>query len=130
MQNQTAWNIVKSMKLGSRTAENEQNTLGEYFVETESWRKVYEGEVDLILAPKGGGKTAIYSMLKRRQTELFDRKILLIDAGDPTEETALREFTKEDINMFSIVIIGNSKTKKVGDWMITPRGYQKREPGL
>ena len=32
--------------------------------------------------------------------------------------------------MFSIVIIGNSKTKKVGDWMITPRGYQKREPGL
>lgn len=84
------------MKLGSRTAENEQNTLGEYFVETESWRKVYEGEVDLILAPKGGGKTAIYSMLKRRQTELFDRRILLIDAGDPTEETALREFTKEN----------------------------------
>ena len=35
-------------------------------------------------------------MLKRRQTELFDRKILLIDAGDPTEETALREFTKEN----------------------------------
>lgn len=84
------------MKLGSRTAENEQNVLGEYFVETESWRKVYEGEVDLILAPKGGGKTAIYSMLKKRQAELFDRKILLIDAGDPTEETVLRDFTSEN----------------------------------
>ena len=42
----------------------------------------------------------------------------------------LSDFTKEDINMFSIVIIGNSKTRQVGDWMITPRGYQKREPGL
>ena len=38
--------------------------------------------------------------------------------------------TKDYINMFSIVIIGNSKTKQNGQWMITPRGYQKREPGL
>ena len=44
--------------------------------------------------------------------------------------STLGEFTKEDINMFSLVIIGNSKTRQVGDWMITPRGYQKREPGL
>ena len=44
--------------------------------------------------------------------------------------STLGSFTKEDINMFSLVIIGNSKTRSVGDWMITPRGYQKREPGL
>ena len=44
--------------------------------------------------------------------------------------STLGEFTNEDINMFSLVIIGNSKTRQVGDWMITPRGYQKREPGL
>ena len=44
--------------------------------------------------------------------------------------STLGDFTKEDINMFSLVIIGNSKTRQVGDWMITPRGYQKREPGL
>lgn len=44
--------------------------------------------------------------------------------------STLGTFTKEDINMFSLVIIGNSKTHTVGDWMITPRGYQKREPGL
>ena len=44
--------------------------------------------------------------------------------------STLGTFTKEDINMFSIVIIGNSKTRIVNDWMITPRGYQKREPGL
>ena len=44
--------------------------------------------------------------------------------------STLGAFTKEDINMFSLVIIGNSTTRQVGDWMITPRGYQKREPGL
>ena len=51
-------------------------------------------------------------------------------ANEATLISTLGDFTKEDINMFSIVIIGNSKTRTVGDWMITPRGYQKREPGL
>ena len=51
-------------------------------------------------------------------------------ANEATLISTLGDFTKEDINMFSIVIIGNSKTRPVGDWMITPRGYQKREPGL
>ena len=52
----TAQDVVKSMSLGSRTAEEEKDALSEYFVETESWRKVYEDEADLIYAPKGGGK--------------------------------------------------------------------------
>ena len=51
-------------------------------------------------------------------------------ANESTQISTLGDFTKEDINMFSLVIIGNSKTRQVGDWMITPRGYQKREPGL
>ena len=51
-------------------------------------------------------------------------------ADETTLISTLGTFTKEDINMFSLVIIGNSKTRRVGDWMITPRGYQKREPGL
>ena len=51
-------------------------------------------------------------------------------ANEATLISTLGDFTKEDINMFSLVIIGNSKTRQVGDWMITPRGYQKREPGL
>ena len=51
-------------------------------------------------------------------------------ANESTQISTLGDFTKEDINMFSLVIIGNSKTRQIGDWMITPRGYQKREPGL
>lgn len=36
----------------------------------------------------------------------------------------LENFTKEDINMFSMVIIGNSKTFAKEGFMITPRGYE------
>lgn len=35
----------------------------------------------------------------------------------------LENFTKEEINMFSLVIIGNSKTYIKNNCMITPRGY-------
>ncbi len=36
----------------------------------------------------------------------------------------LENFTKEEINMFSLVIIGNSKTFTQENYMITPRGYE------
>ncbi len=36
----------------------------------------------------------------------------------------LENFTKEEINMFSLVIIGNSKTFSKEGFMITPRGYE------
>lgn len=37
--------------------------------------------------------------------------------------TTLNDIDYESINMFSTVIIGNSKTKKIDDYMLTPRGY-------
>lgn len=48
-------------------------------------------------------------------------------ASRPDEEkilSNLRDFTKEDIDMFSMVIIGNSKTFIRDGWMVTPRGYR------
>ena len=38
--------------------------------------------------------------------------------------STLQDFTKEEINMFSLVIIGNSKTYVKEGYMITPRGYE------
>jgi len=38
--------------------------------------------------------------------------------------STLADFTKEEINMFSLVIIGNSKTFVKDEYMITPRGYR------
>lgn len=44
--------------------------------------------------------------------------------------STLDSFTKEDISMFSLVIIGNSKTYVKDGYMITPRGYERKEPSL
>lgn len=37
--------------------------------------------------------------------------------------TNLAEFTTEPIDMFCTVIIGNSQTRVLGKWLVTPRGY-------
>lgn len=80
--------VVQGISLGSRVAEEEKDALSKYFVETENWRKVYQGESDIVFAPKGGGKSAIYSMLMVRQDEFFDRGIVLVTAENPTGGTA------------------------------------------
>ena len=99
------------------------------------------------LAAKGDFVTALYNPRSNKRVgqinavqEIFLRHrapetpVGVVTGASRTNEamliSRLSDFTKEDINMFSIVIIGNSKTRQVGDWMITPRGYQKREPGL
>jgi len=36
----------------------------------------------------------------------------------------LDNFEKEDIGMMTILVIGNSETEKLKEWMVTPRGYK------
>lgn len=71
------------ISFGKRVAEEEADTLATYFVETEQWRRVYSGEVDVVKGPKGSGKSALYSLLMNRESDLFDRGILLTAAENP-----------------------------------------------
>lgn len=80
--------IIEDISFGGRTAEEESDRLAHYFVETEQWRKVWEDEVDVVFAPKGGGKSAIYSMLVSREDLLFGREIILVPGENPTGATA------------------------------------------
>jgi hypothetical protein len=50
-------------KFGSRVAEDETEWLRSYFVETEEWRKVFNGDADIVYGAKGAGKSALYSLL-------------------------------------------------------------------
>ena len=50
--------------------------------------------------------------------------------GEQKVISTLQDFTQEEINMFSMVIIGNSQTYVKDGWMITPRGYENKEGGL
>lgn len=80
--------VIEDISFGGRTAEEESGHLARYFVETEQWRKVWQDEVDIVFAPKGGGKSAIYSMLVSREGELFDKGIVLVPGENPTGATA------------------------------------------
>jgi len=80
--------VIEDISFGGRTAEDESDHLARYFVETEQWRKVWSDEVDIVFAPKGGGKSAIYSMLVSREEALFSRNVILVPGENPTGATA------------------------------------------
>ncbi len=75
--------VLECTTFGHRIAEEEVDELANYFVETEDWRRIYAGDVDIVYGPKGSGKSAIYSLLLKRREELFDRDILIIPAENP-----------------------------------------------
>ena len=87
--------VVGSVSVGSRVAEEEIESLTKYFVETESWRRVQQGEVDIVFAPKGGGKSAIYAMLVASEDEFFDRGILVARADNPKGDPAFSAVTND-----------------------------------
>ncbi|PKN01877.1 MAG: hypothetical protein CVU77_02780 [Elusimicrobia bacterium HGW-Elusimicrobia-1] len=82
--------VLRSTNFGQRVAEEEVDSLAQYFVETDHWRRLFSDEVDVIYGPKGAGKSALYSLLVGRKTNLFDRRILITVAENPRGATAFR----------------------------------------
>jgi hypothetical protein len=64
--------VLRNPNIGRRVAEEEKDQLAAYFVETDQWRRIYSGDVDIVYGAKGSGKSAIYSILLDRQSDLFD----------------------------------------------------------
>lgn len=75
--------VLRGISFGRQVAEEESENLSSYFVETDQWRRIFSGEVDVVYGAKGSGKSAIYSLLINRQTMLFDRSILAVSAENP-----------------------------------------------
>ncbi len=75
--------LLKQVSFGKRIAEEEKEKLKNYFVETDEWRRIYNGEIDIIYGTKGSGKSAIYSILTDKIDDLFEKNILLISGEHP-----------------------------------------------
>src|SRR5258708_5971230 len=75
--------ILKNTTFGAQVAEEEVAQLSTYFVETDEWRRIFSGMVDVIYGPKGSGKSAIYFLLLSRQGELAERGIKIVAAENP-----------------------------------------------
>lgn len=85
--------ILSACEFGERVAEEEADALGEYFVETENWRSVYAGKVDIVYGPKGAGKSALYSLLNQRFDDLFAQKTILIAGENPRGAPAFQNLS-------------------------------------
>jgi precorrin isomerase len=91
--------------------------------------------VTAIYNPKSHGR---YWQLYRLQ-ELFlkeraaDTPVGYVrQAGRPEQEvkvTTLGTFDPEDVDMFTVILIGNSQSYLAGDKIITPRGYYREQVG-
>jgi hypothetical protein len=84
---------LQEIKFGERVAEDETQNLIKYFVETDDWRRVFNGEIDVVYGAKGSGKSAIYTILDANNEKLFDKNILLTTAENPRGNTVFEGLT-------------------------------------
>lgn len=69
--------LLASMSFGDPMAENEFQTLSQYFLETDQYQRTLRGEVNLVVGRKGTGKTALFSQLRDRLRR--DRQNIVVD---------------------------------------------------
>jgi hypothetical protein len=90
--NKDKLSILKNITFGKRIAEEEGDSLAEYFVETDQWARIFEGNVDIVYGGKGAGKSAIYSLLDRKKGELLtSRHVIALPAENPRGTIAFRD---------------------------------------
>ncbi len=89
--------LLERVAFGSAAAEQEAEQLSGYFVETYQWKRIEKGEIDLIFGRKGTGKSAIYSLIKQKESEFFDRRLLICSAENPQGNPAFELFKDESI---------------------------------
>jgi hypothetical protein len=68
---------LSSLNCGDPAAENEQDQLNLYFLETEEFKKALHGETNIIIGRKGCGKSAIF--LQVRDRVRLDKRNIVVD---------------------------------------------------
>ena len=96
------------------------------------------------MAAEGDFVTALYNPKSKKRVQNIEevREIMLkhrspdtpvgiVTAASREKQStvisSLQDLTTEEINRWSLVIIGNSQTYVQEGWMVTPRGYEKKE---
>jgi hypothetical protein len=87
----TKHEVLANVNFGHRVAEDEADALASYFVETDNWKRLIAGEIDVVYGPKGSGKSALYTLLVARSDILFDKDILLVPGEKPRGTPAFRD---------------------------------------
>ncbi|MGK2958186.1 MAG: P-loop ATPase, Sll1717 family [Acidimicrobiales bacterium] len=70
-------NALARLSIGDPMAENEFQTLGGYFLQTDAYNRTVRGEANLVVGRKGTGKTALFSQV--RDAKRKDKKNIICD---------------------------------------------------
>lgn len=62
-----AGNFLAQIVMGDPMAENEFQTLGQYYLQTDEYGRALRGEVNLVVGRKGMGKTALFSQVRNKK---------------------------------------------------------------
>ena len=87
--------VLKSVEMGARVAEDEADSLEKYFVETDQWQQMRAGKIDVVYGPKGSGKSALYTLLNRKEDEFFDNGVLLASGENLRGATVFRSIVSD-----------------------------------
>jgi len=60
-------NFLSKITIGDPLAENEFQTLSQYYLQTDEFGRAIRGEVNLVVGRKGTGKTALFSQVRNRK---------------------------------------------------------------
>jgi len=69
--------LLQSLKIGDPRAENEMNTLDQYYLKIEQFDRAINGEINLVVGRKGSGKTALF--IRLRDKIRTDRRNIVVD---------------------------------------------------
>ena len=83
--------VLRKLSFGNQVAEEERDTLKDYFVKTQAWDRINNGDIDIIYGPKGAGKSALYFLIQENPDDFFDRRVLLIAAENPQGAPAFKD---------------------------------------
>jgi hypothetical protein len=73
----TSRNLLEHLDIAGYVAENELQTIDDYYLDTDAYLRTYRGEVKLIIGRKGAGKTALF--LRVRNEKRRRRKNIVVD---------------------------------------------------
>ncbi len=70
-------NLLSNLVIGDPMAENEFQSLGNYYLQTDEFGRTQRGEVNLVVGRKGTGKTALFSQVRNKKRA--DKKNVVVD---------------------------------------------------
>ncbi len=69
--------FLSRISMGDPIAENELQTLGGYYIQTDAFTRALRGEVNLVVGRKGTGKTALFSQVRNKKRKI--RQNVVVD---------------------------------------------------